>query len=201
MGILRISLVHMIVMRLKCREAGGVFDRPALLACLAPCPSSHSSFTLVGLVVWSRFLIPGDGPSLHHRDEFTSSWHLATLPACNTLADLLSFCAQPPWLLPVRAVQFLLFLELSDLFTAFHFTLHPYLEKKKATLCIVRDNTVTINRRNRTPSCCSIPYLLKWIKGMFLLSLFFTHFILTLSFWMLGHYGLSPLMRLNPCPV
>ena len=36
-----------------------------------------------------------------------------------------------------------------------------YLEKKKETLCIVRDNTVTINRRNRTPSCCSIPYLLK----------------------------------------
>ena len=109
MGILRLSLVHMIVIRLKCREAGGVFDRPALLACLAPCPSSHSSFTLVGLVVWSRFLIPGDGPSLHHQDEFTSSWHLATLPACNTLGDLLSFCAQRPWLLPVRMVQFLLF--------------------------------------------------------------------------------------------
>ena len=131
MGILRISLVHMIVMRLKGREAGGVFDRPALLACLAPCPSSHSSFTLVGLVVWSRFLIPGDGPSLHHRDEFTSSWHLATLPACNTLADLLSFCAQPPWLLPVpplgRWTALKLFLELSDLFTAFHFTLHLFL--------------------------------------------------------------------------
>ena len=140
MGILRISLVHMIVMRLKCREAVGMFDRPALLASLVPRPSSHSSFTLAGLVVWSRFLIPGDGPSLHHQDEFTSSWHLATLPACNTLGDLLSFCAQCPWLLSVCVVQFLLFLKLSDLFTAFNLSLHPYLEKKRATLCIASDN-------------------------------------------------------------